>query len=189
VSTPVYILSAALVLAAGFTVFRVIVRRDYAVRGHLSPVSALLEWVAILLWVGFGSANQSPDWPTVHVGSISRVIAWSLIVSGAGVMFTALFHTLGLRRSHGLDVERLERGSLYGLSRNPQVVGFLMALIGYLLLWPSSRNVGTMVLIAVIMHLMIRTEEEHLRERFGDEYERYRSTVPRYLAVPGLHRP
>jgi protein-S-isoprenylcysteine O-methyltransferase Ste14 len=184
-STPVYALSAALVLAAGFTVFRVVVRRDYARRGRLSPVSVLLEWVAILLWVGFGSVNQSSDWPAVHVGSISRIVGWSLIAGGAGIMFTALFRTLGVRRSHGLDVERLEREGLYSLSRNPQVVGFLMAMIGYLLLWPSWRNAGTTVLLAAIVHLMVQTEEEHLRERFGDEYERYRSTVPRYL---GLHQ-
>jgi protein-S-isoprenylcysteine O-methyltransferase Ste14 len=184
-SSPVYLLSAALVLAAGFTVFRVIVRRDYAVRGHLSPISVLLQWIAILLWVVFGSVNEPPDWPAVHVGLISRIGGWTLIGVGVGAVLTALFHTLGVRRSHGLDVERLERGGLYGLSRNPQVVGFLMAMTGYLLLWPSWPNAGTVVLIAALMHLMIQTEEEHLHERFGDEYERYRSTVPRYL---GLYR-
>lgn len=180
-----YALCAALVLAAGFTVFRMIVRRDYAARGHLSAVSALLEWVAILLWVAFGSLNQPPDWPTVHVGLMARIGGWMLVAGGVAIMLTALFHTLGVRRSHGRGVDQLERRGLYSLSRNPQIVGFLVAMIGYLLLWPSLRGAGTLFLIASIMHLMVKTEEEHLHRRFGAEYERYRSTVPRYLGLHG----
>jgi protein-S-isoprenylcysteine O-methyltransferase Ste14 len=30
-------------------------------------------------------------------------------------------------------------------------------------------------------HLMVMTEEEHLREVYGEEYERYCERVPRYL--------
>jgi protein-S-isoprenylcysteine O-methyltransferase Ste14 len=176
-----YFASGALVLAAGYAVFRVLVRRDYERRGRLSALSVSLEWAAILLWVAFGSVNQPADWPALHVGPVSRVIGWGLVVSGVLTMLTAMLVVLGIKRSHGLDAERLERRSLYGISRNPQLLGFLAAMIGYLALWPSWRNLGTMLLLAVITHLMVRTEEEHLRRQFGEAYERYCSAVPRYI--------
>lgn len=170
-----------LVLASGFVVFRVFVRRDYERRGRLSALSVSLEWAAILLWVAFGSLNCPRDWPAVHVGPISRVMGWVLIVGGLGIFLGALLVVLGLKRSHGLDTDRLERKSLYAVTRNPQVVGFLTALLGYLVLWPSWRNLGSVIFIAIVVHLMVRTEEEHLSRTFGEAYVRYRAAVPRYL--------
>jgi len=35
----------------------------------------------------------------------------------------------------------------------------------------------------VLAHLMILSEEEHLRDVFGEEYERYCERVPRYLGL------
>jgi len=34
-----------------------------------------------------------------------------------------------------------------------------------------------------MLHMMVLTEEEHLRERFGVEYECYMEQVPRYLGI------
>ena len=38
-----------------------------------------------------------------------------------------------------------------------------------------------MLLLAIILHVMIVTEEEHLRAVFGEDYRRYCERVPRYL--------
>jgi protein-S-isoprenylcysteine O-methyltransferase Ste14 len=182
-STPIYVAVAGLVLAAAYVIFRVIVRRDYLGRGRLSPLSSLLEWVAILLWVAFASANQTPGWPAYSGSPMTRVIGWCLLIGGAASFAAALLFELGFRRSHGLHVDDLRQTGLYALTRNPQVVGFLVAMIGYLILWPSVRNAGSMALIAVITHLMVRTEEEHLRSRFGEQYDRYCERVQRYLGL------
>ncbi|MDH5590290.1 MAG: hypothetical protein OEZ37_09600, partial [Gemmatimonadota bacterium] len=56
-------------------------------------------------------------------------------------------------------------------------------MIGYLVLWPSWPNVGVLILIVILAHLMILAEEEHLSAVFGDDYERYRMRVPRYVRV------
>jgi protein-S-isoprenylcysteine O-methyltransferase Ste14 len=182
-NTPTYLAAAALVLAAAYLIFRVIVRRDYQARGKLSPLSSLLEWVAILLWVAFAAANQPPGAPADGGGVAIRIIGWCLLVGGALSFAAALLFELGWRRSHGLQVDSLRQSGLYALSRNPQVVGFLIAMLGYLLLWPSARSAGSTALVAIITHLMVRTEEEHLQARFGDDYERYRQRVPRYLGI------
>ncbi len=59
----------------------------------------------------------------------------------------------------------------------------MVGMLGYVVLWPTWRTVGSLVLIAAIVHAMVMTEEEHLRDMFGPEYEQYRERVPRYLGI------
>jgi protein-S-isoprenylcysteine O-methyltransferase Ste14 len=175
-----YLVFAILVLAVVFVVFRVAVPRGYAKSGKLTPLYTLLEYVAILSWVWFGYVNRPPDWPTVHVGPALQVVGWALFIGG-WVFALAGMVGLGLRRTHGLQANALRQTGLYRLTRNPQVVAFLAAIVGYVMLWPTWRNAGVLVLVAVLCHTMIKAEEKHLRDVFGDEYVRYCARVPRYL--------
>lgn len=77
-SLAVDLIAAFLLLGAAFVIFRVLVRRDYRRLGRLTPQVSLLEWVAILLWVGFAYLNRPADWPALHVGGAGRVIGWFL---------------------------------------------------------------------------------------------------------------
>ena len=79
----------------------------------------------------------------------------------------------------------LKQSGMYGLSRNPQTVAFLLAMVGYLVLWPSWYGLGSVAIVAVMSHTMVVTEEEHLRASFGEEYVRYCRGVPRYLGPAG----
>ena len=79
----------------------------------------------------------------------------------------------------------LRQTGFYRFSRNPQVLAFLVAMIGYGLLWPTWQHAGSVVLIAALAHMMVLTEEEHLLDVLGEEYERYCQRVPRYLRPPG----
>ena len=170
----------ALVLAVNYAVFRVAVRRDYLKSGRLTPLSTFLEYVAITSWVAFGYLNRPPDWPAVHVGSPQEYLGWVLFLSGWAFVLAGIVW-LGIRRSHGLQVVGLRQTGLYRFTRNPQTVAFFIAMLGYLILWPTWRNVGVLILVAVLLHLMIRSEEEHLRDVFGEEYEGYCERTPRYV--------
>ena len=90
----------------------------------------------------------------------------------------------GLRRAFGLEVNTLRRTGPYRLTRNPQLVGFGMVLVGALLLWPSWYTLGWLLLYPIVAHMMVLTEEEHLRDVFGEEYAAYCERVPRYLGFP-----
>lgn len=175
-----YITSAGLVLATIILVFRVVVRRVYGDTGRLTASASAAQYVAILAWVVFGSLNVSPGWPRVHVGWGQEAFGWFLFIGGWAVFLWSLVR-LGIRRSHGLRVSGLRQSGLYSLSRNPQSAAFLVAMIGYVTLWPTWRNAGVLFLVTVLTHLMIRTEEEHLSAVFGPEYRRYLERVPRYF--------
>jgi protein-S-isoprenylcysteine O-methyltransferase Ste14 len=53
-------------------------------------------------------------------------------------------------------------------------------------LWPSWYGVGWAILYAVVAHTMVLTEEEHLRDVYGEKFVRYCERVPRYIGVPHL---
>ncbi len=131
----------------------------------------------------FAWLNRPPEWPEHGARSVTTILGWCLLIGGGAPFLWALLFGLGPGRSHGLRVDDLRQAGLYAISRNPQVVGFLIAMLGYLFLWPTARNAGSVVLVACITHLMIRTEEEHLHDRFGEPYGLYRRRVPRYLGL------
>ena len=109
-----------------------------------------------------------------------RIVAWILSMGGLALLFAGMIK-LGLARLHGLSVDPLEQSSLYRFTRNPQIVGSMVAVVGYALFWPSWHTLGWVILFAVLVHLMVMAEEEHLRAVHGEAYEQYCNRVPRYL--------
>ncbi len=173
---------AFVILLVNFLVFRVVVRRDYQRTGQLTPLSTLMEYVAIGSWVGFSYINRPPDWPAVHVGPVLKALGSILFYGGLSLTVLSLV-ALGIRRSHGHEVTRLKQSGFYRLSRNPQALAFVVAIIGNLVLWPTWKNLVSLGLLVVLLCLMIRTEEEHLGRAFGEEYEHYCQRVPRVLSL------
>jgi protein-S-isoprenylcysteine O-methyltransferase Ste14 len=91
---------------------------------------------------------------------------------------------IGLPRSWGQQVDVLRVSGPYRVSRNPQILGGALLIVGVFFLQPSLYALGWVILCAIMLHMMALTEEEHLRERFGVEYEQYTVRVPRYLGIP-----
>jgi len=75
----------------------------------------------------------------------------------------------------------LKTTGFYKLTRNPQIVLSFPMVLGIALRWPSWYALGWMLLFVAMIHMMVITEEEHLRDVFGEEYVRYCKKVPRYL--------
>jgi len=178
-----YLAGAAAVVGVTGSVFRVVVRREYRAVGRLRWPASLAQYVPILAWVGFGWLNAPRDWPAVHVGAVQAALGWTLFAAG-WALTVAAFSGLGVRRSHGVWVGGLRTSGLYRVTRNPQAVAFVAAMVGYVVLWPTWRSVGVLVLLAILCDEMVRAEEAHLARVYGAEYARYRARVPRYLGLP-----
>jgi len=70
----------------------------------------------------------------------------------------------------------------YRYTRNPMYVALLSALLGWLLLYPTTVLAAYGVGVATSVSLfVIGYEEPHLRRLFGADYDAYTSRVPRWL--------
>jgi len=183
-----YVLSALLLLGGAFVVLRLFVRRDYRRHHQLTPFSTALESAIAGLHIAFPTIYSPPNWAwfwldSKQVSPGRQDVGSILIVLGLATIVIAMAW-LGLRRSSGQEVSRLQVSGPYGLSRNPQILGGASLIVGVFLLRPSWYALGWVLLCATLLHLMVLTEEEHLREAYGEEYVRYCRSVPRYLGIP-----
>ncbi len=70
----------------------------------------------------------------------------------------------------------------FSLSRNPMYLGLSLMLLGVALLLGTASALGPVLVFPYLMHrIFIRTEEQMLAAKFGPAWERYRSTVRRWI--------
>lgn len=87
------------------------------------------------------------------------------------------------------DSGRLLTDGIYGRTRNPRYLEFVLLTLAYVALANYS---GVWVLWAMTLpalHLVVLLEERELQTRFGPEYEEYCRHVPRYFAWRAAVRP
>jgi protein-S-isoprenylcysteine O-methyltransferase Ste14 len=174
---------SALLLAAAVLIFGR-VRRDYRASGKLTSFSTFLE---VLIFFLHGSASYAfLDSDLTHINRANPLFFLSMLCMLVGVVMVAIaMGRLGMGESVGQQVSGLQQAGLYRYSRNPQIVAYSLVVIGYALLWPAWSGLVWVGLYLAIAHVMMRTEEEHLRRTYGAAYERYCARTPRYLGLPG----
>ncbi|PSH00504.1 MAG: hypothetical protein BRC30_03190 [Nanohaloarchaea archaeon SW_7_46_7] len=87
---------------------------------------------------------------------------------------------LSLKQTSGLDKDFVEKG-LYRYSRNPQVLGNLITLLGIAALLRSFQPVLLASITGLWLIMMVFSEELWLDQEYGDEYREYWRKVPRFL--------
>jgi protein-S-isoprenylcysteine O-methyltransferase Ste14 len=162
----VYLIAALLVLLVAFATFRIFVRRDYQRKGRLTPFTSFLELLIWGLFVCFPYIYNPSDWwlawfADTPVSPVFRIIGLAFTTVGMAMEVIAI-GALGVRKTMGQKAEVLAQVGLYRVSRNPQIVGGGLAVVGIAVLWPSWYALGWVVLYGVIAHMMVLTEEEHL---------------------------
>lgn len=115
----------------------------------------------------------------VFQGPLRFVVGIPLVVAGVALGLSGVV-TAGLKNSQGLKNGFVPAGP-YRLTRNPQYVGNIVALVGVsvianaLLLWITNLLVILWFLVAPL------AEEPWLEEQYGDVYREYRRRVRRFL--------
>lgn len=185
-SPPLFLLGFAAVAGFAALVFRVVVRRAYERFGRLRALETALEFAVFVSWGLFVWADMPGGSSPLFRHGGARAAGWGFVVLGLAAWLVVFLH-LGVRRSFGQEVSGLRQTGPYRLSRNPQILVVAVAVAGYVLVRPTWHALAWLALYAIVSHLMVLTEEEHLRAVFGEEYARYASRVPRYLRL--LPRP
>ena len=176
------VIATAVLTAATLLIFRR-VRADYLTHGSLTPLSSFLE---VLIFFLHGSASYLfLDSQLAHVKTGSAAFVLSIVLIAVGLLAVLVpMSRLGFDTSVGQRVSGLKDSGLYRYTRNPQIVAYLMIVVGYALLWPSLAGALWSAVYVLIAHVMVRTEEEHLARVYGDDYRRYCERTPRYIGIP-----
>jgi protein-S-isoprenylcysteine O-methyltransferase Ste14 len=184
-SIPQSIFAALFILGLAFVTFRVICRKDYRKKGKLGWFASSMEFVIFALHANSAYLFLPAAWPTlpkipdknlqVYIGICLAAMGLLLVVYSMGY--------LGFRKALGQKVDGLNQTGVYRITRNPQIVSYAILLVGFALIWLSWYSIIWVILYAVIAHMMVITEEEHLRDVYGESYEHYCRRVPRYLWV------
>lgn len=179
----VYLISIILLIGVSIVVLRVPVRRDYLHNGRLTIGTAILQASIFFAFGGLPTIYLPADWPASQVTLLMRFIGLVSLSIGLVIMFTGIYQ-LGILRSLGLQSGVLKESSHYRFSRNPQVLGCVMYGIGFVILWPSWFAVGWGLSLILVLHIMVLTEEEHLHNAYGQDFEQYCKRIHRYLGYP-----
>lgn len=166
--------------------FRAAKPRSYFANAVRSLVQTLLIWIVFLFLIPWGvvslqSAVEIPLWEPGVWKTVAVVVFW--LAGCSGLHCGWLFVRYGGGTPLPLDqTTRLTVLGLYRFVRNPMaILGILQGIMVGLFFgsWPVMVY---SLLGVVAWELFARPfEEEDLSRRFGDEYEAYRSAVPRWF--------
>lgn len=161
------------------------VSRDYTRLGQLTKTGTALQTGLFVLHGACSLVFLESRAEAIDTSSPLFGFALVLIAGGL-VMLLSTIGKLGVKRAAGQESSGLTCSGMYRRSRNPQLVFYGIAVAGYSLLWPSWAGAIWVVLYAVLAHMMVRTEEAHLKRTYGAEYVDYCTRTPRYMDVPGM---
>ena len=162
------------------------IRVAYA-RGELFPKSLLPVWYA--MW-GFHHlsvllASLANVWPLPLSWRLAAVAAAVALACGTATAILGLAQFGSYARSTGQDDPQLISTGIYRWSRNPQVVGWFVLLLGISIAGRSGLALLLTGVFALVLHAYtVRLEEPYLDRVYGEQFGRYKATTPRYLGVP-----
>ena len=175
-----YVSSYILLLTSGIIILRFWVPRDYLNHGRLSPITIFFQALLFFTYGGFPYLYLEKDWPAVSIPLFIQVAGGLLVFIGLIFLLYGMFR-LGIARSLGSGKTHLEQSGIYSSSRNPQALACGFYVLGFFLLWPSWHAVGWAFLYFPLIHMMVITEENHLRQKYGQKYQEYCEKTPRYF--------
>ncbi len=129
-------------------------------------------------------ADLGTSWPLVALGAALVVVGSRMALARKKYLTFRIL--AGVPELAGAEEEQgtlLTEGP-YARIRHPRYVEVVVFTFAYALI---ANYVGVYVLALLtppVVHLVVLLEEHELRDRFGDEYDRYAARVPRYISTP-----
>lgn len=141
--------------------------------------------VTVIVAAGIWCINQYLNFGWAH---LPHMLWLSFIFLGIGGVFGLLGLIQFYRNSTSIDPHKPNKASdlvtngIYSISRNPMYVGLLLILIAYGF---YLGNLLTFLMLPLFIWYMNRyqilPEEKVMEEKFGNEFQKYKSEVRRWL--------
>jgi protein-S-isoprenylcysteine O-methyltransferase Ste14 len=141
--------------------------QQYFMAFLFNSIAFIIILVGLLDW----GSSRFPNWSL-----IPGIFVW---VMGLVLSIWAI-SSLGVKSTFGDQVGLIIQGP-YQYSRNPQYIGFVISLFGWILMTRSTFTL-TLSLIACIPLIIVPfIEESWLIEKYGKDYEEYMKMAPRFF--------
>jgi protein-S-isoprenylcysteine O-methyltransferase Ste14 len=154
---------------------------------HLLAI-LLLPFVMVVLvprWLLRAWSYSDTHWPPGISETLGRLAGMLLVLSGFALFAwcVSLFARIGKGTLAPWDpTQRLVAVGPYQYLRNPMISGVLTMLIGEAVFHGSQVLAIWAATFFVFNHIyFLAIEEPGLESRFGDDYRRYKSAVPRWI--------
>lgn len=125
-----------------------------------------------------------PDWlARKQIDALPARIAGAVLMVAAPVLFAAALRSLGQSWRMGVDRRApgpLITAGLFAWMRNPIYLAFDTAFFGAWLMHGRLVYLLLAVGLALLLHGIVRREEQFLAERFGEAFSAYCQRVGRY---------
>ena len=150
------------------------------------PPPARRSWQFVTIWIcyraalGLNACLLVLDWNSwVFSGGLRFLLGIPLALLGEMLALWGIA-TIGRKNSWGIRNGFVNSGP-YRFTRNPQCLGFNLLFLGLSIIANSQFLWVTHALLALVLVTMPLSEEDWLKEQYGEEYERYRRETPRFL--------
>ena len=91
-------------------------------------------------------------------------------------------------KKHGTTVKPFEEssslvtGGVYGISRHPMYLGFVLVMLGIAVFMGSATPYAVVILLGILMEMIfVRVEERMMAEKFGEAWSEYTARVRRWV--------
>ena len=126
--------------------------------------------------------NSVPSLIQDYTPEVQKLLAAVFLIP-ANLIIVPAYLSMGLITNIGLPSGKheLRTSGIYAISRNPMYASFFFMNTATFLFLPSVLLLIVMLYGMIVHHFIILGEEKFLENEFGDEYRKYKATVPRYF--------
>ncbi|GAT07956.1 putative membrane protein [Mycolicibacterium novocastrense] len=158
--------------------------RDVCQGGSMRRSTALYMWSAYGAHAAVnGWALACPDRRLPVPRKVSS-IGWVAVIGGIGLCIAGMSRFANLGEVEGTRNDALITGGVYRYSRNPQYLGYIMALGGAAVARHSLTSAALAVGWAGVCAAWIPIEEQQLTALYGQAYGDYAGQVGRWWRRP-----
>ena len=102
----------------------------------------------------------------------------SKVIIGIGILLV-IFGWKQIFRA--IKNNKLVTTGLYSAIRHPQYLGFMLITLGMLVQWPSIFTAILWPILVFIYYRLAKTEDREVGKQFGEEFQKYKLSVPGFL--------
>jgi len=154
-------------------------------QGVTGTAGAIMIWTVYLGYTGFSVAVSAlgvwpidmPFWLACTTGVAALAFGLALLAGGA-------WEFGSVARMSGRQNGRLIQSGIYRWTRNPQNIGWGVALVGVGLLGRSGASLLMAAFFLFVFRLYAPVEERYLARVFGEEWRRYERSTHRFFGWP-----